>query len=55
MLKTKFEFKSDCLMTDEEAKRHEEYMKKHKPKGLSQEEVFLKKYLNKDKKEEGKK
>lgn len=55
MLKTKIEFQSDCLMTEEQSKRHEEYIKKHKPKGLSKEEVLLKKYLDRDKKERGKK
>lgn len=51
MLKTKIEFQSDCLMTEEQRKRHEEYIKKHKPKGLSYEEVLLKKYIKKEKKE----
>lgn len=55
MLKTKIEFQSDCLMTEEESKRYEDYIKKHKPKGLSYEEVLLSKYLNKEKKKEGKK
>lgn len=54
MLKTKFTFQSDCLMSEEEIKRHEEYIKKHKPKGLSYEEVLLKKYIEKEKKERGK-
>lgn len=54
MLKTKIEFQSDCLMSEEEIKRHEEYIKKHKPKGLSKEEVLLNKYLSKDKKKRGK-
>lgn len=54
MLKTKFTFQSDCLMSEEEIKRHEEYIKKHKPKGLSYEEVLLSKYLDKEKKERGK-
>lgn len=54
-MKTKFEFKSAYIMTDEEAKRHEKYIKKHKPKGLSFEEVLLTKYLNKDKRKRGKK
>lgn len=54
MLKTKFEFQSDNCMTEEQRKRHEEYIKKHKPKGLSKEEVLLNKYLDRDKKKRGK-
>lgn len=55
MLKTKINFQSDYTMTEEQSKRHEEYIKKHKPKGLSQEEVLLNKFLNQEKKKEGKK
>lgn len=55
MLKTKIEFQSDYAMTEEQSKRHEDYIKKHKPKGLSNEEVLLTKYLDREKKKEGKK
>lgn len=54
MLKTKFEFQPDCLMNEEQSKRYEEYIKKHKPKGESIEEYKYTKYI-KSKKKEGKK
>ncbi len=55
MLKTKLEFQSDYLMTEEQSKRHDEYIKKHKPKGLSEEEAFLIRFLNKKRKKRGRK
>lgn len=55
MLKTKFEFKSDYLMTDEEAKRHEDYLKQHKPKGENISHILFMKYIEKEKRKEVKK
>ncbi len=55
MLKTKFEFQSDNTMTEEQSKRYDDFLKKHKPKGLSYEEVLLKQFLDREKKKEGKK
>lgn len=50
MLKTKINFQSDYIMTEEQSKRYEDYIKKHKPKGLSYEEVLLTKFLDREKK-----
>ncbi len=50
MLKTKIEFQSDCLMSEEQSKRHEDYIKKHKPKGEIAYVYDYTKYISKSKK-----